>query len=303
MYKPLRFVVALSLSALTFPLLTSVTASASTQSGCIVSLSPSASATLFAIGAGVEVGAVDENSTYPAAAATLAAKDKIDALNPSAEAIAAACPASFGSTKPRAVVISYDANGLSAKLKALGITVVTQDAPTTLAGALSQMTALGALTGKTGGAAALVASINQTITKDVASVPAHTGKTIKVFYEIGTNPYYSLTSATFVGSLMAKLGVTNIADADSTSADAGYPSLSAEYIVKANPNLIFTADGSSAAAVAKRSGFSGVAAVKAKEVVALNDNEASEWGPQLGDLMNQITAGVKATLANASLWK
>jgi iron complex transport system substrate-binding protein len=303
MYKPLRFVAALSLSALTFPLLTSAVSSASTPSGCIVSLSPSASATLYAIGAGSQVGAVDENSTYPAAAAALAAKNKIDALSPSAEAIAGICPSSFGSPKPRAVIISYDANGLSAKLSALGIKVITQDAPTTLAGALSQITSLGVLTGDTAGAKKVVTSINNTISKDVASVSAHPGKVVKVYYEIGTNPYYSLTSSTFVGSLMAKLGVTNIADADATSADAGYPSLSAEYILKANPNLVFTADGSSASSVAKRTGFANVAAVKAGEVYALNDNEASEWGPQLGDLMNQITAAVKSTLANTTLWK
>ena len=181
--------------------------------------------------------------------------------------------------------------------------MISQNAPTTIAGAEAQMLAVGKLTGQVAGAQKLVNSLNATITKDVASVASHSAKSLRVFYEVGTKPYYSLTSSTFIGSLLAKLGVTNIADADSTSADAGYPSLSTEYIVKANPNLIFTADGSSVSSVESRAGFSNVSAVKSKQIFALNANVASEWGPQLGELMNQLTAAVKSALASSAMTK
>jgi iron complex transport system substrate-binding protein len=137
-------------------------------------------------------------------------------------------------------------------------------------------------------------------------VPKHPKKVVTVYYELDPT-YYSLASNTFVGSLLKALGATNIADAGSTSADAGYPQLSAEYIVSANPKLIFLADTVcchvNQAVVAKRTGFSSVSAVVHHHVVGLNDNIASRWGPRLGILMNQLTAGVKSTLADSALWK
>ncbi len=106
---------------------------------------------------------------------------------------------------------------------------------------------------------------------------------------------------------MKSLGLVNVADPENTTADAGYPQLSAEYIVSANPQLIFLADTVcchvSAAVVAKRPGFRDVSAVKYGHVVGLNDDIASRWGPRLGILMNQITEAVKAVLADQRLWR
>ena len=116
-----------------------------------------------------------------------------------------------------------------------------------------------------------------------------------------------MTSSTFVGSLLKSLGVVNIADAKNTSADAGYPQLSAEYIIGANPKMIFLADTvcckASASSVAKRPGFAKIAAVKAGEVIGLNDDVASRWGPRLVTLVNELTSSVKAALVNTRLWK
>ena len=182
-----RFVVALLVSALTFPLASITSSGALTQSpSCIVSLSPTATSTLYAIGAGSQVGAVDQNSTYPAAAAALATKSKINPLSPSAEGIASICA---GKTKPSLVVIAYNANNIEQKLTALGIKVVTQIAPTTLAGALAQITQLGSLTGHVTQASKLTASMTKAINADVASIPMHPTKKLTVFYEIGTKPY------------------------------------------------------------------------------------------------------------------
>ncbi len=150
-------------------------------------------------------------------------------------------------------------------MTAVGVKGVEQDAPTSVAGALSQIEQLGTLTGHAKRADALAASIKQTIKADIASVPKHVGKSLTAYYELDTT-YYSLTSSTFVGTLMKELGVVNIADAKNTTADAGYPQLSAEYIIGANPKLIFLADTicckASASSVAKRPGFSKVAAVR-----------------------------------------
>jgi iron complex transport system substrate-binding protein len=306
MFKSLRLVLSLLASALALTVVSATPGGATGSSPqCVVSLSPTATETLFAIGAGSQVQAVDKDANFPA---TGLPTTRVDALNPSVESIIGICKTSAAhpSTKPDLVVISYDANSIKAKLTAVGIRVVEQDAPTTVAGAYGQMMQLGRLTGHAASAKALVTSLRRTIAFDVKSIPSHPFKSLTAYYELDPT-YYSLTSSTFVGSLLRSLGVVNIADAQSTSSDAGYPQLSAEYIVSANPKLIFLADTvcckASAATVATRPGFSKVSAVAHAEVIALNDDVASRWGPRLKVLMNQITKAVKNALGNSALWK
>ena len=304
MFKTLRFVLALFLGVLALPLFSGslVGASSEARPQCIVSLSPTATETLFAIGAGRQVQAVDTDSNYPTKG--LPTK-RINGFNPSVEAVLSICKStpSHPSTKPDLVVISYDANSIQQKLTNVGVKVLFQDAATSVGNALSQIRQLGQLTGHVASADALSKSIKKTVSADIKSIPAHPNKKLTVYYETGTNPYYSLTSQTFAGSLMKSLGLINIADGDSTTADAGYPQLSAEYIISANPKLIFLADTVTPASVAKRAGFSKVSAVENHNVFALNVNIASRWGPRLGILMNQLTAVVKATLNDSKLWK
>jgi iron complex transport system substrate-binding protein len=305
MKKILGFVVALSLSAVALPMFFVPNAGATIDAPqCIVSLSPTATATLYAIGAGVQVQAVDESSNFPAAAAKLSKEHQIDALNPNIESLLGICKVtkSHPSAKPDLVVISDDANSIQQDLTNEGVKVVEQGAATNVQSALQQIEQLGVLTGHTKSADAIAASMKKTINADIASVPAHPTKKISVYYEIAANPYYSLTSQTFVGKLMKSLGLVNIADADATSADAGYPELNAEYIVSSNPTLIFLAGDASVASVAKRSGFDKVSAVVHHNVIELNADIASQWGPRLVSLMNELTTAVKHVLGEKNLW-
>jgi iron complex transport system substrate-binding protein len=303
MFKSIRLVLALSLSVVALPLLSSAAQAASAPQ-CVVSMSPTATETLYAIGAGHQVQAVDKDSDFPTKG--LPAK-RIDALNPSVEAVVGICKttATHSSAKPDLVIISYDANQIKEKLTAVGVKVVEQDPPTNLAGALAQIRQLGTLTGHAAKASALATSIKTTIAKDIASIPSHKGKTLNAYYELDPT-FYSLTSSTFVGALLKSLGVINIADAESTTADAGYPKLSAEYIVSANPKIIFLADTlcckASQSTLAKRPGFSKIAAVADHEVIALSDDVASRWGPRLSLLMNELTTSVRHALKNPKLW-
>ncbi|HEY5438853.1 MAG TPA: ABC transporter substrate-binding protein [Acidimicrobiales bacterium] len=304
MFKSLRLTLALTLSVVVLPLLSAATAGAASKPACVVSLSPAATETLYAIGAGPQVQAVDKDSNYPTSG--LPTK-RIDSLNPSVESVIGICKTtSTHSSKPDLVIISYDANSIKEKLTGVGVKVVEQDAPTNLTGALSEIVQLGKLTGHVKRADALAATMKAAIAADIASVPKHPGKKLTGYYELDPT-FYSLTSSTFVGSLLKQLGVVNIADANSTTADAGYPKLSAEYILSADPKIIFLADTvcckASLATVAKRAGFSKVSAVADHEVIALNDDVASRWGPRLVLLMNQLTKSVKGALNNQKLWK
>ena len=146
-----------------------------------------------------------------------------------------------------------------------------------------------------------------TIAADIASVPAHPDKKLTSYYELDPT-YYSLTSATFVGSLLKSLGVVNIADAESTTRRRRVPAAERRVHRERQPQDDLPGrhrvlQGRRRAKVAKRPGFAKVSAVVDGHVVNLNDDVASRWGPRLGLLMNQLTAAVKKRARRPALWK
>jgi iron complex transport system substrate-binding protein len=242
----------------------------------IVSLSPTATETLFAIGAGAQVVAVDDQSDYP----KNAPRTTLSGFTPNVESIAG--------YRPDLVVISFDPKGLSEALGKLGIPVVHQDAAATLKGAYQQIRQLGKLTGHTPQADGLVTRMKQRIGSIVAKTRTKTtGST--VYHELDPT-LFSLTSNTFVGRIYEMFGLRNVADEAKGGTD--YPQLSAEYVVSANPDLIVLADtvccAQSARTVASRPGWSRIAAVRSGSVVRLDDSIASRWGPRLVNLVRAI---------------
>jgi iron complex transport system substrate-binding protein len=130
----------------------------------------------------------------------------------------------------------------------------------------------------------------------IAAAAPHPAKPITYYYELDQT-YYSVTSSTFIGHLLALLGMKSIADAATgAAASGGYPQLSAEYILRSNPDYILLADTvcchQSAATVAKRPGWASMAAVKDGHVVALNDDVASRWGPRIVDLLRTVATAL-----------
>jgi len=252
----------------------------------IVSLSPTATEDLFAIGAGPRVVAVDDQSDYPANAP----KTKLSGYTPNAEAIA--------SYKPDLVVLSANSNGVVAALAKLHIRTLLQPPARNLEGAYAQLQRLGAVTGHSARAAVVVKSLRQRVAKVVASMPADAkGLT---FYEELSPDYYSATSKTFTGQVLTLLGLKDIADAaDKTG--SGYPKLSAEYIVASNPDLIVLADtkccGQTAAKVKSRPGWGSIGAVTDGGVVGVSDDVASRWGPRIVQFMRAVAQGAKAVAA------
>jgi len=252
----------------------------------IVSLSPTATEDLFAIGAGKQVVAVDSDSNYPASAPLT----KLSAYTPNAEAIA--------KYNPDLVVISADENHVAEALGKLHIPVLLQTPASDFAGAYAQLTQLGQATGQTAGAAREVAKIKQQIAAVVASVPKN-AKGMTVYDELSPD-FYSATSKTFIGQALTLLGLRDIADKAGNSG-SGYPKLSAEYIVAADPQLIVLSDtkccGQTAAKVKARPGWSTIAAVQNDGVVGVNDDIASRWGPRIVDFMRDVAAQIKIVAA------
>jgi cobalamin transport system substrate-binding protein len=244
----------------------------------IVSMSPTATEMLFAIGAGGQVVAADSNSNYP----KQAPKTSLSAYQPNLEAIAG--------YKPDLVVYSDDPGELAAGLAKLGIPALKQPAATRLDDTYAQLDQLGQATGHVAEAGKVVATMRAEIAKIVAA--GRPERHLTYYHELDKN-LYTATSKTFIGQLYGLLGMENIADL-ADKAKTGYPQLSAEYVVKADPDLIFLADtkccGQSARTVAARDGWDQITAVRSDGVVELDDDVASRWGPRVVDFLKIIAA-------------
>jgi iron complex transport system substrate-binding protein len=247
----------------------------------IISLSPTSTEMLYAIGAGSQVKAVDNDSDYP----PQAPKTKLSGFQPNVEAIVG--------YKPDLVVVDGNTGGLIKRLAAFKIPVLELPAAARLSDVYAQFDQLGRATGHVAQAQRENARLRSQLARIAAAAPHHTAP-LTYYYELDQT-YYSVTSATFVGQLLHLLGMTSIADtATGAAAAGGYPQLSPEFIIKANPDYIILADTlcchQTAAAVAKRPGWSGLTAVKDGHVIALNDDIASRWGPRITDLLRTVEA-------------
>jgi iron complex transport system substrate-binding protein len=247
----------------------------------IISLSPTSTEMLFAIGAGDQVIAVDEFSNYPDEAPTT----DLSGYEPNVEAIAA--------LNPDLVIVSDDLNDIVAALTAIQVPVIHHPAAGSLEDTYSQIEQLGVATGNLSAAASLVASMQSEIEGMVEAVGT-VGEALTYYYELDAT-LFSVTSETFIGQVYALVGLENIADA-AGGAESGYPQLSAEYIIDADPDLIFLADtkccGETPDTVAARPAWDQLTAVANQMVIPLDDDVASRWGPRVVALLAEIVEAV-----------
>ena len=241
----------------------------------IVSLSPTATEILFAIGAGDQVVAVDQFSNYPDDAPF----SDLDGFSINVEAVAA--------LEPQLVVMQ--SNQASSELEALGMTVIVQDSPADFDGIYAQIEQVGAATGHVAEAAELVLRMQTDIAALVDEAPDAGGLTY--YHELGVD-YYSLNSDSFIAQVYGLFGLESIGDQADSEAFGGYLPLSEEFILGADPDMIFLADTiyaeQTAATVAARPGWEDLTAVRNGAVVELNDDVASRWGPRVVEFVEAI---------------
>jgi iron complex transport system substrate-binding protein len=245
----------------------------------IISLSPSATEIFFSIGADRQVLLVDSLSNYPKRAPI----SDISAFEPNVEAIVG--------KKPDLVLLSVDAmksTEIRNALTKLKVPVLMEKAPVTLTDVYAEINVLGKVTNKQSQAAAL----SKKMAKDIKSILASSKKSsgVRIFHELD-DTYYSVTSDTFIGRVYKDFGVINVADAAAGADSYGYPQLSAEYLLKSDPQAIFLSDaqyGVTTQSVAQRAGWSQISAVKNGNVFALAADVPSRWGPRLVDFYRAI---------------
>lgn len=254
----------------------------------IVSLSPTATEMLFAIGAGDRVVGVDQFSNFPAETADVE-NTGLDGFTINVEAIAAIEPD----------MIFMQSNEAAEAFETLGITVIQNDAAATFEDVYAQIEQTGAATGNIAEAAELVLEMQTEIADLVEDAPDAAGATY--FHEL-TSDLFSATSSTFIGQVYGLFGLENIAD-PADEAGFGFPQLSEEYILENDPTFIFLADticcAQSAATVAERPGWDGLQAVQNDNVVELNDDIVSRWGPRVVEFI-EVIAGALESAAVAS---
>jgi cobalamin transport system substrate-binding protein len=252
----------------------------------IVSLAPTVTEDLYAVGAGPQVAAVDQDSDYPHGVPVT----KLSGLTPNLEAIA--------KYRPDLVISFQNANGLVSGLGKLGVPVLIEPPAATLNEAYAEIDQIGQVTGHYAQAKRTVAAMKAQIAAEVRQAGS-SHPNLTYYWELTANPYYSVASSTFIGQIVGLFGLKDIANAANKASDGGYPELSEEYIVAAQPQVIFLADnqaadgGQTPAVVAARPGWFAIPAVKDHEVVGLNDDIASRWGPRLPQLVEQIAQTVE----------
>jgi iron complex transport system substrate-binding protein len=254
----------------------------------IVSLSPTHTEVLFAIGAGDLVVAVDDYSNYPPESAAVASA--LSGYEPNVEAIA--------DYDPDLVVLGGDFTGLTEQLAAIDIAVWSGEAPATLEGVYAQIVELGEQVGRGDQARTVAQNMQQRIDAAVASVPGAAGLT---YYHELDDTFYSVSATSFIGSVYGLFGLTNITQIGGVEGD--YPQLSAEFIVESDPDVIFLACtvycSTTPESVAARPGWEALGAVASDRVIPLDDDVVSRWGPRLADFVELVAASLDAGGANA----
>jgi iron complex transport system substrate-binding protein len=246
----------------------------------IVSMAPTATEILFAIGAGDQVVAVDDQSDFPEGVPVT----DLSAYEPNIEAVIAYDP-------DLVVTAGTVPEDLTAGLEAADIDVLALPAPSVLDEVYEQIADVGIASGHEDEAADLVAGMRADIDDLVATVPERDAA--PTYYHELDNTLYSVTSSTFIGQLYALAGLENVADAADPDGElGGYPQLSPEFLVDADPDFVFLADTEccqqDADTLAARPGFADLTAVQQGHVVELSDDVASRWGPRIVDLLRTI---------------
>lgn len=247
----------------------------------IVSLAPSVTELLFAVGAGDQVVGRDELSDFPAEAANVASiGSTFAALN--TEAILALEPD---------LVIAAEINTLEQvqALENVGLTVYYLKNPLTFAELFDQVRWAGTITGHEDEANALAESLSERVDAVTEAVSTLEEKPT-VFYEIDgtdTSKPWTTGAGTFMDTMITLAGGVNIGGVLSEP----YAQMSVEEIVLQNPDVIILGDtlyGVTIESIAERTGWADITAVKENKIFAFDDNLASRPGPRLVDGLEEL---------------
>ena len=236
----------------------------------IVSIGPSITEFLFALGAGPRVVGVDDFSDEPAAAAQL---EKVGGIKVNFEKVV--------SLKPDLVLSVKFSDGSIEKLASSGLLVLVVD-PQSAGDVARTAILLGRAVGSDG---ETMARDIQKRVDDVRSKAASAATKPRVYHEIDASDptkIFTVGPGSYIHDLIEIAGGVNIA----ARASSAYPQLSAEEILRNDPEIIVLAAADYSAKpdqVAARAGWSAISAVKNKRIVTIAPNLINRPGQRVGE--------------------
>jgi len=248
----------------------------------IVSLAPSITESLYAIGAGDLLVGRTEYCDYPEAALALPTVGEFSSATISIEAILA--------LEPDLVIGGsiYQADMVET-LENAGLQVFIME-PVSVEETMSALQTLGAVTRHGSEAEALVAQMRariQAVIEVVETIPQ--AERPSVFYEVWADPFMTTSNHTFIGELLSMAGGLNIFP----DLEEDYPTVSTEEIIDQDPQVILGpsnhADQLTAEVIAGREGWESLSAVKNERIYIIDGNIISRAGPRVVDALEAIT--------------
>ncbi len=247
----------------------------------VISLSPSTTEILFAVGAGDRLVGRDSNSIYPEAVLEVQDLGSMWEGVPVEEILA---------LQPDLVVMGENISPDSAQqLRDLGLAVFWQANPLDFDGLYSNLNDLAELCGTAEQAQGLIKDLQERVAAVEIAVGNLDQKPL-VFYELDatdpTNPWTS-GAGTFISYVIEKAGGRNLGDV----LEGSWAQISAEEIIKQNPGVILLSDanfGISVESVAERAGWDQISAVAEGNVVPFDPNILSIPGPRLVNGLEEV---------------
>ncbi|MCY8511324.1 ABC transporter substrate-binding protein [Bacillus mojavensis] len=248
----------------------------------IVSLMPSNTEIIYALGLGDKVVGVTKNDTYPKEVKQV---EKVGDMNVNVEKVI--------SLKPDLVLAHESSMSASAdaikQLKDAGIPVLTVNDAQSFAEVYKSIEMIGEAAGVEKKAGQLVNSMKsdlQEIKEKAKSISKDEEKS--VFIEVSPDPdIYTTGKDTFMNEML------NVIHAKNAAADQkGWVQMTDEAIVKLNPDTIVTTDGVKADAVEKRDGWSGINAVKHHRVYDVDPDLVTRSGPRLIEGVEELAESI-----------
>lgn len=251
----------------------------------IVSLSPSSTETLFAIGAGDQVVGVTSYCDYPAEASTREIVGGFSAKTISIETII--------SLNPDLVIAGVSAHQpIADTLRDAGIAVLTTE-PKSIEDVLSNIEELAIITGHEARGQLVSKDIRSrinTVSANLATLKEE--EKLKVFYEVWDAPLMTAGPLSFTGQMMSLGGAVNIF----SDAQGDYPQVSSEELLSRNPQVIISSDTHgdklSLEAMKEREGWQEIDAFKNGRVILLDGNIVSRPGPRIIDAIEMIASAL-----------
>ena len=250
----------------------------------IISLAPSNTQILFAIGLGDKVVGITDYDHYPYNFTAWIEAGNITSIGgfstPNKETIA--------SLSPDLILATPINDPDVVTLRDLGYKVLVLN-PTDVGGVLSDISLVGKAAGADSDAASLVDSLTSQISAIEAKIASANLPKPKVYYEVWTPPLMSAGNGSFINDVILKAGGINIFGGETQQ----YPSVSSETVVQSNPDVILlptemanTGEApfyGSVADVKARPGWSTISAVENDRVIIVSGDLFAEAGPRIAE--------------------